>query len=957
MKKYSLFISLMLISLSSIYGQLGGGNYIPKYNDFSSSTGYSSPNATAFQKYGDIPIDIATGSQQISIPFTTLKLGTFNWPLSLSYHTNGVKVADMASDVGLGWALNAYGIISQKQVGLNDIQSPNIIDSMNRYLNMNTDPTPTNGCYFYNDYEGETGLTIATSGTNGASDVFYLSDPLHNIKFFLKYNDSGYAMPAGPIKIKFNRNISNLSSQTFSAVDENGNSYNFNIYGFTSTTSTCTNSHTAWSPSGFSFYLTSIVTNQGYRIDFSYSDAAYGYPMPKDEVQYVPVYQTGCTVCSTKRPPDYSCTSNAGSHEKRLDSIKCSTGEFVVFKYSSRSDLTNGYKLDSVVNGYNLTGSPVVVKKWAMTYDYFNSGNTDINYLRLQLNQVSKLSPDNAIAENYLFNYDPTPLPSRLSFAVDTFGYYNGQNANTTFITTASNRTSSATYITAGTLNKVTYPTGGYTTFQYGINTAVGGNQVQRVTDYDNLGNISNDKKYVYKSSIASSIKFYDFFSTWATNTNSAQGTIGCNGAGYSVCNGPGTYLYGYECQYYRYKSSPARQRAYDSYATLAKYDTVYEYYGNTGENGYKKYVLAYPDNYTSQYAGIGNNVTQTYTYSYKSSSNSYGLINTKLDNYSLVNNTINDSRVNYTLSAFIEQTREQVNTICNGFQGMCVPALFLQTNMTLLSTPLYKNSTTNIDYSYSGTVSDSIITVQNFYYAPLRQYNPVKITTTNSKGEQFSVNKIYAIDIVNAGPHDPAYDNLINANRLGEEIADSVVKETGIQITKGQTNYAYWSNGLTQPITFQNAFKGDVLQTQTTINAYDVKGNVIQYTGKDNVINTVLYGYNYNYPIVRVKGANYNTIMAQLSSLGSTNDARYAALQTITDDNTLRAALASLRTINNAFVSVYTYSPFVGVSSETDVTGKALYYEYDGLGRLKLIRDQYNNIVKKLDYQYQQSH
>lgn len=949
MKKCCSFIVFLLIAIANSYSQ----NYIPHYNDFSSSISYSSPNVAAFQKYGDIPVDITTGSQQISIPFTTLKLGSFFWPLSISYHSNGVKVADMASDVGLGWALNAYGVISEKTVGLSDIQSPNIIDSMNRYLNMNTDPGPTTGCYFYNDYEGETGLTIASAGTNGASDVFYFNDPLHAIKFFLKYNDSGYAMPANPMKIKFNRNSYNLNAQSFTALDENGNTYNFTINGFTSTTTLCTNASTKFTPTGFTYYLTSIITNQGQRIDFSYSDAAYGYPEPKDEVQYVPSYQTGCTVCSTHRPLDYTCTSNAGSHEKRLDTIKCSTGEFVLFKYSSRTDLANGYKLDSVINGYNLTGSNVTVKKWALIYDYFNAGNSDTTFLRLQLTKVRKLSADTLYSENYSFDYDPTALPGRLSFAVDSFGFYNGQNANTTFITTAANRTPNASYVSAGSLKKITYPTGGYTLFEYGLNPVVGGNQVQRVKDYDNLGNVSNDKRYEYKSSIAATVQFYDFFSSWATNNNPSQGTSGCGGATYSVCNGAGTYLYGYECAYYRYRSSPARQRAYDSYAALAKYDTVFEYFGNTGENGYKKYELAYPDNFNLSYTGIGNKVVKTYTYRFNASTSDYSLVNTKSDNYSIIDNITTDPRVNYTLSAFIEQTREQVNTTCNSFQGMCVPALFLQTNMTLYSTPVYKNSTVNIDYTYSGGSVDSITTSENFYYASQKQYNPIKISSVNSKGEEYDVHKIYAVDIVNAGAHDAAYDSLIRANRLGEEIIDSVVKVTGIAIARGRTNYAQWANGLTLTANFQNAFKGNALETQTTINAYDSKGNIVQYTGKDNIVNTTLYGYNYNFPIAKIKGADYNTVMSQLTALGATNDIRYAALQTITNDSTLRATLVGLRGVTNSLASVYTYAPFVGTSSETDPGGKTTYYEYDSFNRLSIVRDNDKNIIKKFCYNY----
>jgi YD repeat-containing protein len=55
------------------------------------------------------------------------------------------------------------------------------------------------------------------------------------------------------------------------------------------------------------------------------------------------------------------------------------------------------------------------------------------------------------------------------------------------------------------------------------------------------------------------------------------------------------------------------------------------------------------------------------------------------------------------------------------------------------------------------------------------------------------------------------------------------------------------------------------------------------------------------------------------------------------------------------AQMTTMTYEPLIGVSSICDVNSKILYYEYDELGRLILIRDQDRNIVKKVCYNYWQ--
>jgi len=54
------------------------------------------------------------------------------------------------------------------------------------------------------------------------------------------------------------------------------------------------------------------------------------------------------------------------------------------------------------------------------------------------------------------------------------------------------------------------------------------------------------------------------------------------------------------------------------------------------------------------------------------------------------------------------------------------------------------------------------------------------------------------------------------------------------------------------------------------------------------------------------------------------------------------------------AQMSTYTYDPLVGMTSQTDIANRTTYYEYDGLARLKRVRDQDYNILKSLDYQYQ---
>lgn len=55
--------------------------------------------------------DLSTGTAQMGVPLYTLKDGNFSVPIGLSYNASGIKVEDVASNVGLNWNLEAGGRI------------------------------------------------------------------------------------------------------------------------------------------------------------------------------------------------------------------------------------------------------------------------------------------------------------------------------------------------------------------------------------------------------------------------------------------------------------------------------------------------------------------------------------------------------------------------------------------------------------------------------------------------------------------------------------------------------------------------------------------------------------------------------------------------------------------------------------------------------------------------------
>ncbi|MEO1519118.1 MAG: hypothetical protein AAFV95_29400, partial [Bacteroidota bacterium] len=105
MKQYFFFF-LLLLSSAAVCQPTSGDEIDP-----SLSVMPPSPSAAGLAKYTDFPISYTSGTPQISVPIYTLSGRGIQVPISLSYHSGGVKVDELSSCVGLNWSLNAGGSV------------------------------------------------------------------------------------------------------------------------------------------------------------------------------------------------------------------------------------------------------------------------------------------------------------------------------------------------------------------------------------------------------------------------------------------------------------------------------------------------------------------------------------------------------------------------------------------------------------------------------------------------------------------------------------------------------------------------------------------------------------------------------------------------------------------------------------------------------------------------------
>ena len=199
-----------------------------------------SPGVAAFQKYGDIPVSAYTGVPSISIPIYSVKFRDISVPISLSYHASGIKVAEEATQVGLGWALNAGGNISRNIMGMDDfVNHAYFNDAFNSVVDYSGRKGPTNylpttcvtpmfnnsgdgGPTFFN-YNASADLYNTTVPYDFQPDQYYYNFQNKSGKFVLNRQKKVFIQKQENIDIK----PTALDGSTWQIISDDGYMYDF----------------------------------------------------------------------------------------------------------------------------------------------------------------------------------------------------------------------------------------------------------------------------------------------------------------------------------------------------------------------------------------------------------------------------------------------------------------------------------------------------------------------------------------------------------------------------------------------------------------------------------------------------------------------------------------------------------------------------------------------------------
>jgi YD repeat-containing protein len=461
-------LSVLLITISTKTQAQTDTNATPK-PDFAPK----SPEAAAFLKYGEYPVDLSTGVPGISIPLYSVDIKDFKLPISLDYHASGIKVNQEATWVGLGWNLNA---------GAQVILSPrDEVDESNPLIDQIPDADAIIAYYKLHPYKhNDVTLLDPNLDKSRVKDMYVFSSPTVNGSFYIRNFATNDVVTIPPNAFKVDLIGADRTNMKFKITDPQGNVYTLNTTEFSDRSMSHGDRYfSAW-------YVDEIKTPSNNKISFTYQDDGSLTDMSfsqRVEIKKI-VNKGGCPDGTTYQNQVGAVIDQGGSTVTALKKIKeiifnDGNSKVLFTKTTGRQDLLNGsgngylskIEVQQLVNGQFQN-----VKGYTFEYSYFNADLSGASYTdkRLKLNRVVNLF--GRIEEEFV--YSNVVLPNKTSKGQDYFGYYNG-GANQDLIPRhylsapysteigKADRSVNSLAIQAGILKEIHYPTKGWTKFNY----------------------------------------------------------------------------------------------------------------------------------------------------------------------------------------------------------------------------------------------------------------------------------------------------------------------------------------------------------------------------------------------------------------------------------------------------------------------------------------------------------
>jgi hypothetical protein len=453
-----------------------------------------SPTAASLGKYGNTPINLHSGMVQVNVPLHEIKFNDFTYPISLNHAYNGLKVEEYPSWVGTGWTLTAAGSISRQVRGLPD-ENPDGYNGANQrgyeaYRYAGRKPP-------YNSILGQAEVLLANVVANrwdAEPDLFTFNCGSYSGKFYFDVSQSsttekrGRTVPYDGLDITgyfdyFGNNLNGRITR-FVVKDRLGVTFTFDEQEESELAEPGDDQVPAYVSTWF---LTEIITPNNHRITFTYDETGLVQMPPTiSQHRYIPMAHNGALEYEIDHPDPVLNISSSMTRESTLRRIDFDYGSVEFIDGPDREDwplLSGDLTLPNVLGAVRINdhnGSEL--KRFDFAYTMFP---------RLFLDKIT-VQVGSAREKLYEFEYvnkagaPIIPGPEfgwEVLYHQDHWGYFNGnlertllpsydalltdQDGSTQVIRYPGGDRSPDDNSRVGLLERVIYPTGGYSEFVY----------------------------------------------------------------------------------------------------------------------------------------------------------------------------------------------------------------------------------------------------------------------------------------------------------------------------------------------------------------------------------------------------------------------------------------------------------------------------------------------------------
>ncbi|MBN9299504.1 MAG: hypothetical protein J0I41_21060 [Filimonas sp.] len=973
MKNVILFFVLLFV-LAGIKAQVksdNGGINFPSDNVIPPS-----PNATSLSRFGQYPVDYSTGLPQIAIPLYTISTPQLTLPISLSYHASGVRVDEIPGWAGLSWTLQAGGVISVTVQGLPDFSSNKTMMTSADFDRMASSDAVAP--------LSEISLGLADVGY----DIYSYNVP-GKISGTFTYSKSGALVELPRTNNKIIKTVDG-----FTIVADDGVTYVFNGLEKSSSSIEYVSA----------YYLTKIIsadkqdeitlryikTPERYSDNFISTCLWKGSDCSDAEIEMSTLTPYPLMHLTENYP---NVSSSVGYDELLLSEITFTGGKIIFESEGGRLDKRK-YRIKNIQIIQDESNK--ILQKISFEHSYFEAYGDD---KRLRLDAV-EIAGNGQEKSRYQLYYNKVMLPGYFNFynaingyfGQDKWGYFNGVMTNEHFIGAdfdaadlwrkPSNRAPSEYFRKAASLEKIVYPTGGYTIFQMESNKdkqgdIYGGLRIRQITSYGNDCKLLETKQYEYVSEgpqlPSDDINNYQYY----TYTQAYQR--------YVPANSHNQFGYVQSTKKF-YVSTPIIPFGLQGspqilYSKVTEYSKV-----GSDDNGKTEFIYDCTPNdyyYTPQTPTMMGTLPRYKRYVkdkvwqrgqlleeriYKKNQAGYELIRRTINEYNAIEDK--DAIIGTTVNNGIIVTN--LSTAKENFWWFDIKVSTGYKKLSKTSTVDYVNgqealvSSTLFNYDKSNSPANSHLFVTS-------------ASSSNSKGEELSTRYKYPPDLLVSGNSQDALviKAMCDANMISSPVEQvNYVRKNGdgYKAVKGSLLRYNFFNGQIKPWQILNLettapflYDGIVLdgttgfalndkyKLKTTFSLYNTKGRLLEAISSNGITKSYIWGYKYNYPIAKVEGASYSQLKIAMGKQNENDD--LASITTMSTPQ-LSVVLSDLR--NNlkqvapqAQLSSFSFDYLVGCLSETGPNGISQSYLYDGMGRLSAIKDNTGAIVKAYSYNY----